>query len=280
MSVYETVTNQILEELEKGTAPWVKPWTTPYPHNAVSQKDYRGVNVFLLLTTAMQKGYRNPAWLTFRQAKDLGGTVRKGEHGTQIVYAASYEKKGDNGREGDDAEPETIHFLKFYYVFNVEQTEGLPQRLTVVSTQKTIEESLPHARDFVEKIGATTIHGGNRACYIPSLDEIHLPSMEDFETEAHYYATRLHEEGHWTGHPCRLNRVLTGRFGDQSYAAEELIAELTAAYLCAWLEIPGQLRHAEYIGFWVKLLKDDKKAIFTAAARATEAADYLRSLGE
>jgi antirestriction protein ArdC len=273
VSVYETVTNQILAELEQGTVPWVKPWTTRLPYNAVSQREYHGVNILPLLTTAMHRGYRHPAWLTFHQAKELRGSVKKGEHGTPIVYAASYTKRQGSEDEEDDT---TVHFLKFYTVFNVEQTSGLPAHCYASAAPPPLAEALVDAAAFVAKSGATVIHGGSKACYLPESDEIHLPVMADFESEAHYFATRLHEEGHWTGHPTRLHRDLSGRFGDRAYAAEELVAEFTAAFLCTFLAIPGRLQHAEYIGHWITLLKEDKRAIFTAASQASKAADYLR----
>lgn len=270
MSVYETVTNRIVEELEQGTVPWVKPWKTTLPYNAVSQRAYSGVNILLLWYTA----YGQPAWLTFKQARGLGGYVKKEEKSTHIVYASTYTKKGVDSSGGETEEE--IPFLKWYSVFNIEQCEGLPERLyqKPVPTTDVNYEQVEH---FIADICASIKHGGSVACFVPSLDLIRLPNAEDFEGPEHYFAVSLHEHGHWSGHPARLNRNLSTRFGDESYAAEELIAELTAAFLCAHLGVPGRLRHAEYLASWLRVLKKDTKAIFTAARKATEAAEYLRS---
>ncbi len=170
-------------------------------------------------------------------------------------------------------------FLKWRDVFNVEQTAGLPDALTYRDEPKPLPEARGAVEAFLQRIGAKVLHGGDRAAYSPNFDLITLPEPARFESVSHYYATSLHEHGHWSGHPSRLNRDLKGRFGDESYAAEELVAELTAAYLCALLAIPGQLRHAEYMGHWITLLRHDARAIFTAAARATEAANFLEVQG-
>lgn len=226
----------------------------------------------------MKSGYGSPAWLSYKQALALNGHVKRGEHGTRIVYAATATKT-----ERSDVGTETqrdVHFLKWYVVFNVEQTEGLPVHLYEPSSTKPLEDALSHVDAFITQIGADLRHGGNGAFYDPKADFIMLPARQRFENASAYHATSLHEHAHWSGHPSRLNRDLSGRFGTEAYAAEELIAELAAAFLCAALAIPGQLRHAGYIQSWLKLLARDKKAIFTAASAASKAADYLRQLGE
>lgn len=280
-SVYESVTNGIIEELKQGVVPWVRPWkaggSSPFPHNAISERPYHGVNVLLLWKTAAEQGYENPAWLTFKQAQALGGSIKRGEHATAIVYAATTTKV-EESETGEDVAKD-IHFLKFYSVFNVEQTTGLPERLTVRREPKSMGERLFRAEVFVGRIGSRVFHGGNQAFYKILEDVIWLPKMEDFESLGHYFATNLHEHVHWSGHPSRLNRVLGNRFGTRAYAAEELIAELGAAYLCALLGIKGELRHASYIASWLELLENDRKAIFTAAAAASKAVDYLWNLG-
>lgn len=281
-SVYETVTATIVAELERGVAPWVKPWSAggnpALPYNATTQRRYSGVNVFLLWQESMGRGYRLPSWISFRQAHSLGGHVRRGEHATRIVYASSFTRLETKPESGEEIE-ERISFLKFYTVFNVEQTEGLPAHLYCFSEPKPLAEAIRHVEVFIGRLGAKVAHGGDRAFYRPAFDDIRLPEPACFRSASDYYATSLHEHAHWTGHETRLKRDLRGRFGEEAYAAEELIAEFTAAFLCAALEIPGKLRHAEYIGSWLTLLKRDKKAIFTAAARATEAARYLEALG-
>jgi antirestriction protein ArdC len=275
-NVYETVTTRIIAELEQGTAPWAKPWKgsgiADLPYNALTGRRYNGVNVLLLWDATLTRGYHHASWLTFLQAKALGGQVKKGEHATAILFAGSSTKKDEAGEE------EKHRFLRFHSIFNVEQVGGLPERFTSIQTPRPLDEALIEAEDFIAALGADVRHGGNMAAYSPALDCILLPHREQFESDAHYAATKLHEHGHWTGHKSRLDRDLTGRFGDQAYAGEELIAELTAAFLCAELAIPGQLRHPEYIGSWLKVLGKDTRAIFTAAGKATEAANYMRSI--
>jgi antirestriction protein ArdC len=280
-NLYETVTRRIVEELEHGTAPWVKPWTTGagsgLPYNAVSQYAYRGVNVLLLWMAAAERGYRSPAWLTFRQAQDLGGHVRKGEKAERIVYTATFAKTTVDEETGEELDRD-IPFLKWHAVFNLDQVERLPDHL--YRRPEPLAETIGRAEAFLRALGADVRYGGDRAFYRPEGDFIGLPDPGAFESAGHYYATSLHEHGHWTAHPKRLARDLSGRFGLSAYAAEELVAELAAAFLCAHLSIPGRLRHAEYIGAWLTLLHEDRRAVFTAAAKATQAAEYLRTLAE
>lgn len=281
LSIYETVTRSIIEELEQGTIPWVRPWkagTPASPRNAVSQRFYRGVNVLLLWSAAMKSGYGSPAWLSYKQALELDGHVKRGEHGTRIVYAATVTKT-DRSDDGTETQRD-VHFLKWYVVFNVEQTDGMPAHLYASTPTTPLEDALSHVDAFITQIGADLRHGGEEAFYNPKTDFIMLPDRQRFENASAYHATSLHEHAHWSGHPSRLNRDLSGRFGTEAYAAEELVAELAAAFLCAALAIPGELRHAGYIQSWLKLLARDKKAIFTAASAASKAADYLRQCGE
>lgn len=217
-SVYETVTATIIDDLEKDAAPWIKPWKTHLPYNAVSQKEYRGINVLLLWYHA----YQTPAWLTFKQARALGGHVKKGEKATRIVYASTFIKK-DSDERGEETSEE-IRFLKWYYVFNVEQCEGLPERLYWSGEQQSNIDLHPHIEVFLGNTGIPVIHGGGEAYYRPQTDEVHLPLITDFTAPEHYYATSLHKHVHASGHASRLNRELCGRFGDPRYAFEELIA--------------------------------------------------------
>lgn len=281
-TVYGRVTEAIVRELEHGVAPWVKPWSgggsTALPYNASSQRRYSGVNVLLLWEAALDRGYRNPAWITFNQAHGLGGHVKRGEHAIQIVYASTYQKRDDDA-DRDEDRARKVSFLKFYAVFNVEQTEGLPQHLYRIVEPPPVTDMLSAVDGFLARVGADVHHGGDRAFYRPLTDTIQLPEPGWFESIAHYYATSLHEHAHWTGHPSRLARDLSGRFGSEAYAAEELVAELSAAFLCAILGVPGQLRHAEYLGSWLSLLRSDNRAIFTASSKATEAAQFLERAG-
>jgi antirestriction protein ArdC len=281
-SVYERVTDAIVRELAQGVAPWVRPWSrggTPLlPYNATTQRRYSGVNILLLWGEALDKGYRNPAWITYHQAVELGGHVKKGEHGSHVVYASTFNKKVRDPASGEETDAK-VPFLRFYAVFNVEQTAGLPTHLYEVGVPKPLPDAIEEVESFLAQVGARVRHGGDQACYRPVSDVIDLPDPSRFESAGHYYATSLHEHAHWTGHPDRLARDLSGRFGSEAYAGEELVAELAGAFLCASLSVPGRLRHAEYLGSWLKLLEGDKRAIFTASARATEAARFLEKKG-
>jgi antirestriction protein ArdC len=274
-TVYESVTQSIIAELERGTAPWVKPWKAGkrvgiMPANAIKGHHYRGINVPILWHAADTCGFPTNAWLTFKQALDAGGHVRKGEKGTQIVFTKRISVTDD-----DREEERQTSMLRAFTVFNVAQVEGI-EALTV-----TPETSPPGTVEvFVTATGADVRHGGDRACYVPSRDFIALPNPSDFTSPEHYEATKLHELVHWRGAEIRLKRDLKNRFGTKAYAAEELIAELGAAFLCAHLGVEGQLRHAEYIASWLSLLKEDNHAIFTAASKASAASDYLRAFSE
>jgi antirestriction protein ArdC len=282
-SLYETITNDMLAELKRGVAPWVKPWSEGggsvplLPYNALTRKRYHGVNVLILWHAALAKGYRHPGWIGYHQALGLGGHVKKDEKSTVIVYGSTFVPKGERGKP--EEEQKRVPFLKKRIVFNVEQTENLPERLTRLPEPTPLPEALDHVEAFLRRIGAKVLHGGDRAAYSPNFDLITLPEPARFESISHYYATSLHEHGHWTGHKSRLDRDLAGRFGTESYAAEELVAELAAAYLCALLAIPGRLRHAEYLGHWIALLSHDARALFTAASKATDAARFLETAG-
>jgi len=273
MSVYDEITQAIIAELEKGVPPWVKSWSSHLPMNVVSQKEYRGINI-LLLWKASQGKFTSPYWLTYRQAESLGGYVRQGEKATSIVYAATGVKKEGDPETGEKEERE-YRFLKYYWVFNIEQTEGITHEKPETKRPSAIIEE---AEAFITGIGAKIEIGGSRAFYRPSADEIHIPDPRDFKSMVDYYATALHEHTHWSGHSSRLNRPLVSRFGTEEYAQEELVAELGAAFLCSHLSIPSRLRedHAAYINGWIRILREDKRAIFKAASHATKAADYLR----
>jgi antirestriction protein ArdC len=283
--IYARVTDRIINDLEAGVRPWHKPWRAgntegriarPLRHNGVP---YRGVNVLLLWSEAVAKGFQANTWMTFRQARELNAFVRKGEHGSLVVYADRF-RKTTTDENGHDAECE-IPFLKGYTVFNIEQIEGLPAQYYPSSESPAQPLILiERAEAFFAATGATVFHGGNRAYYSPSRDAIHLPPPEAFETAEVYTYTKAHELTHWTAAPSRLGRTLGARFGDDAYAAEELIAELGAAFLCADLAVASTppADHASYLDHWLRVLRADKRAIFTAAAHAQRAADYLHQL--
>ena len=284
--VYTRVTERIIADLEQGVRTWLKPWhsehaagriTRPLRHNGTP---YRGMNILLLWGEAVAKGYAAPIWMTYKQAQELGANVRKGEHGSLIVYANSISKTETNDK-GEDVERE-IPFMKGYTVFNVEQVDGLPAHYYAQPVNPLpLSERIEAADAFMKATGATIHHGGNAAFYAPARDVVQLPPFEAFKDKESYYATALHELTHWTKHKDRLERDFSAkRFGDTGYAREELVAELGAAFLCADLGITPDIRddHAAYLGHWLNVLKEDKRAIFSAAAHAQRAADYLNGL--
>ena len=284
--VYQKITDQIVAALETGVRPWHQPWTAEHSAGRITRPlrgngiPYQGINVLMLWSAAIEKGYAAPIWMTFKQAIELKACVRKGEHGSLVVYADKIirTETTDSGEEAEHAIP----FMKGYTVFNVEQIDGLPEHY--YGKPESITDSvqrIAHAEVFFAATGANVVHGGSRACYVPSTDNIHMPCIDFFRDAESYYATLAHETTHWTRHESRLNRDFgRKRFGDEGYAMEELVAELGAAFLAADLALTPEVRddHAAYIASWVKVLKDDKRAIFTAASYAQRAADLLHSL--
>lgn len=282
--LYRQVTDSIVAELEQGAAPWLKPWRTGNPRtgllpvNAASGREYRGINIPILWGAAVRQGFVSPLWLTYKQANALGGQVRRGAHGTPIVFTSRVSRDAPDGESDGDAERRSRSFLRSYTVFNVGQIDGLPEDLTRLPSPPDADTVNTAAWRFVHGTSAMIRHGGDEACYYPGPDFIAMPPLAAFLSTEAYYATTLHELGHWTGHPTRLARDLFRRFGEQQYAAEELIAELCSAFLCAHLGITGELRHAGYIDDWVRMMRGDVRAVFTAASKASEAAEYLRAV--
>ena len=271
--IYAAVTDRIVSQLEAGTPPWVRPWSEigePVPTNAISKKPYRGVNNLLLSMQQQACGFTSNTWMTFRQAQQLGGCVRKGEHGATIVF---YDLK--TIREDDSQEERRIPLLKTFCVFNAAQIDGLPEHFTIPATTDPQWRRGELAEEIIKASGAHIVSGGFRAYFSPVADRIHLPARSMFTDEPGFYGTVLHELAHWSGHPSRLNRQFGKRFGDSAYAMEELVAELSAAFLCSHCRIDGRLQHASYIGSWLEVLGRDKRALFTAAAQAQKAADFL-----
>ena len=286
--VYTRVTDTILAALEQGTRPWMKPWDAAHAAGPVSRPlrhngtPYKGVNVLMLWLAAMEKGYTAPIWMTYDQAKELGAHVKKNERSSLVVYANTFKKTERDTASGEDIEVE-IPFMKPYSVFNVEQIDGLPAHYYAKNTPPTLDTAQRHARldAFFAATKADIRHGGNRAFYTIGEDYIQMPPFETFHSPENYYATLAHEETHWTRHPSRLDRDLgRKKWGDAGYAMEELVAEIGSAFLCAELGITPEIRedHAAYIASWLKVLEEDKRAIFTAASHAQKAADFLLSL--
>jgi antirestriction protein ArdC len=285
--IYTRITDRIVADLEQGVRPWLKPWnaahaagriTRPLRHNGIP---YRGINTLMLWSAAMEAGYAAPIWITFKQAQELGAHVRKGEKGSLVVYANTITRTELDVDTGDEAERE-IPFLKGYTVFNVEQVEGLPAQFYAPANPRLDPvQRIDHAETFFASTGADIHHGGNRAYYSVTNDHVQMPPFETFRDAESYYATLAHECTHWTRHPKRLDRDFgRKRWGDEGYAMEELVAELGSAFLSADLDLTPEPRddHAAYIASWLKVLKDDKRAIFTAASHAQRAADFLNGL--
>lgn len=282
--VYTRITAQIVASLEKGVRPWVKPWnaehaagriTRPLRHNG---QPYSGINVLSLWMSAAAQNFTAPIWMTFRQALELDAHVRKGERGSLVVYANSITRTERDDQTGEDTERE-IPYMKGYTVFNVEQIEGLPE-LYYAQAESALDSvaRIDHAEKFLHATGAVINHGGNRAYYSLSTDAVQMPPFEAFRDADSYYSTLCHELTHWVGGPKRLDRDFGGhRFGSNAYAQEELVAELGAAFLCADLQIALESRedHAAYIANWLEVLQNDSRAIFTAAAHAQRAADFI-----
>jgi antirestriction protein ArdC len=270
MNIYQEITDSIITELEKGAAPWVKPWNAPQgaDKNVISQKPYRGINRLLLAMVGGIKGYSNPAWATYKQWEQLGGNVRKGEKAAKIIFWSQAKTTNPEGEE------KAYAFAKAYFVFNVAQVEGID---IVASEDKQNDNAkIDNCESTIKATQAKIIHGGDTACFIPSSDIIRMPELGTFQSSEHYYATAFHELTHWTSDKKRCDRDISkGRFGNPDYAFEELVAELGAAFLCSTHGIAGDLRHAGYIESWLKALKNDNKAIFKASGLAQSAVDYV-----
>ena len=289
-SLYEEITARIIADLEAGTFPWAQPWgagpgnaALGLPRNAATGKSYSGINVLILWGRLFDEGFPCQSWITFRQASSLGGSVRKGEHGVSVCYTDKFIPKRQRSADADGAassspdekDGEAVPFLRRYTVFNVAQCDNLPDHCFASAPALPEREIVPHAEALATATLADIRTGGAHAFYLPSEDAVHMPPQPAFFEQINYYRTLFHELGHWTGHPNRLNRDLTGRFGSKAYANEELVAEITAAFVCAALSIKPTVRHADYLGSWLSVLREDNRAIFRAASKASKSADFL-----
>lgn len=285
--IYQRVTDAIVSELEKGIRPWLKPWNAEHVAGRITRPlrangiPYRGINVLMLWAAATERGYAAPLWLTYKQAQELGAQVRKGEKGSLVVYANTITRTEQDEATGEDVDRE-IPFMKGYTVFNAEQVDGLPAHFYAMQAPALDPvQRIERAEGYFAATGATIVEGGNRAFYRMADDHVQMPPFVSFREPEAFYATLAHELCHWTKHPKRLDRDFGRKpFGDEGYAMEELVAELGAAFVCADLALTPQPReeHAAYIGSWLKALKNDKRAIFAAAAHAQRAADFLAGL--
>ena len=282
-SLYAEITTKIIAELEAGRVPWVQPWGTAaakaplaMPKNAATRRFYSGVNVLILWGSVIEHAFPVQGWLTFRQALSLGGNVRKGERGTTVVYADRFipdDEKKRSRETGEEAQ--VIPFLKRFTVFNLAQCEGLPENLVVVAPPPEPGLIEPKVEALVKATGIDFRIGGSRAFYMPSEDYVQVPPPQAYFEPVNWHRTALHELGHASGAPHRLNRDLSGSFGSKKYAFEELVAEMNSAFCCASLGITPTVRHADYIGSWLTVLREDDRAIVRAASAASKAADFI-----
>ena len=290
--VYASVTAQIVQSIENGVGTWRMPWHTSgrfafSPINVTSKKPYRGINTVCLWAAAQAKGYERGEWATYAQWQDRGAQVRKGEKATTVVFwkFANSAGESNNAGESQDDNSDTpasgsrLLFTRGYSVFNAAQVDGYNPP---ADTDVPVPERIAHAEAFFGSIGADVRHGGNQAFYSPSTDHIQMPPFGAFKEGVSYYSVLAHEHTHWTASGARCNRELGKRFGDNAYGAEELIAELGAAFTCAHLGLSTEPRadHAQYLASWLKVLKADKRAIFTAASKAQQACDWMIQRGD
>jgi len=299
--LYQTVTNKIIAALEKGTAPWRRPWRSAekrvgssLPANALTGRPYSGVNIPLLWMAAEERGFSTDRWLTYNQAQQAGGQVRKGETSSLAVVFKPFEKQAEDNTGNklfdDQGKPvmESLAMLKSLQLFNTEQCEGLPEQMAGQPAKHMTQEetdtlSAPVMNRVLAIFNASGVRSTalrqNRAYYWPARDEIVMPLTGQFFTEADYWSTLLHELVHASGHETRLNREgitsSTRKFGDPVYTFEELVAEMGSAFLCAELGVYGEVQHDSYVAGWLLRLKEDKTALFRACRRAREATEFL-----
>lgn len=276
--LYASVTAEVIRQIEQGTPPWVRPWKDGklrgvgmIPSNLVTGRLYSGGNILLLWLTASQRGFDNLQFATYAQINEIGGKVRKGEKATHVIFTKHTRKQDE-----ETGEEKASTLVKSYPVFNLSQIEDVPERYTFRQPRPDSQVQIyTKASDFVKGTGVKVKDGGNRAAYYPGGDEIVMPFANQFESEEAYWGTFNHELIHASGHKNRLDRTFGKKFGDQAYAREELVAELGSAFLCARLDIPASFRSASYVESWLKVLKEDNRAIFSAASYAGQASDWL-----
>jgi len=272
---YEVVTESIIKQLESGVAPWRKSWRTEMPANLASKKEYRGINVFLLASL----GYGSRYWLTYRQAQTLGGSVRKGEHGSKVVFWKIDEYRKEDKETGETENRKSI-LLRYYTVFNLEQCDGIKSPEPALAVHpieqcESIVRSMPTPPKLVQEA---------QACYRPSADTVGIPARSAFTSAEEYYSTFFHELTHSTGHPSRLSRegiMEHHPFGSEDYSKEELVAEMGAAMLCGVAGIESRTldNSAAYLHHWISRLKSDSRLVVSAASQAQKAADYILAKG-
>ena len=274
VDIYQQVTDKIIAALETGVGPWIKPWDDSkvafgLHRNGSSERSYRGINVLLLNLVAFEKGYTDPRWVTFQDVQRLGGRIKKGEKHTKVVFWKILEIEKE-----DQEKQKVIPLVRVHRVFNVEQCEHLNIQKLSPATDETIATTNQSAESILTL--PTIRYGGTKAAFYPTQDFIQIPPKNSFESLEHYYATAFHEVTHWTGHDARLQRTFGKRFGDKDYAFEELVAEIGSAFLGGATGLPfNEMRHPEYIQEWIKVLKEDKRAVFNACRLSQAATDFI-----
>jgi antirestriction protein ArdC len=284
-NLYQDITDQIIDQLEAGHVPWVQPWSSVgaglgMPFNAATGRQYSGVNILTLWSAVVRRGFDGHGFLTFRQAIGLGGAVRRGEAGTTVVYAHVARDRPVRSQDNEDQARRGVPFLKRFTVFAVEQCEGLPE--TVASPPPVPSDALilPQADALIKATGARFRIGGASAYYSPGADTVVVPPPQTFHEPINWHRTAFHELSHWTGHVSRLNRDQSGIFGSKAYGREELVAEMAGAFVCASLGIAPTVRHADYIGDWLEIIREDNRAVVRAASAASKAANFLLAFGD
>lgn len=278
MNVYETVTERLISALEGGRIPWRQPWKASadggsLPFNRTSGKLYRGINIWLLGCSP----YSSSAWMTYKQAQEMGAQVRKGEKGSPVVFW-----KFDREKDAETGKAHSSVLMRQYTVFNVDQIDGLPQELPFdLPPFNPIESAQAILDGYIAQPNAPKLaHGGSQAFYSPSSDSIQMPKPETFFKAEGYYTTAFHEAGHSTGHSSRCDRKdgMHNFFGDHLYSKEELVAEFTAAFLCAKCGISNEYTETNstaYLQSWIRAFKNDPKVAVSAAQRAQKACDFI-----
>jgi antirestriction protein ArdC len=276
--LFEKVTAGLISAIEDGAKDWRMPWhrlgASGLPHN-VDGRAYRGWNALVLAMVAADRGWTSSTWATYNGWKRHGGQVRRGERGTQVVLWKPTER-----HETTDDGGEAVHrslFARAFTVFAADQVDGAERHTNETATESTPAQRIESAEAYFAAVGADVVNGGDQACYVPTLDRIHLPHVHQFAEPTHYYSTAAHEHVHWTGHIGRMHRDLSGRFGSHAYGAEELVAELGAAFWCAQFGLEQATRHdhASYLGDWLALLRADTRALVAACGHAQRAVDFL-----
>jgi antirestriction protein ArdC len=280
--LFEKVTADLVAAIEAGASNWRMPWqrlATAGVPRSVDGRTYRGWNALVLAMTAADRGWSSSTWATYRSWERHGGQVRRGERGTHVVLWKPIDRRADDDPEDEGAGHGPSLFARTFTVFAAEQVDGTDLTRYAADPAEELAR-LDSAERYFERVAATVVYGGDLACYVPATDVIRMPELARFDGPADFYSTAAHEHVHWSGHRSRLDRDLSGRFGDRAYGAEELIAELGAAFWCAQFQLEQATRadHAAYLGDWLAILRQDARALVAACGQAQRAIDYLNTI--